>query len=261
MKYLSYTQISMYLRCGWQYKERYIEGKIIPPGISLIKGKSTHRGIEHNFSQKIESHEDLKSKDIIDYSVNEYDQASKEEIFLTDEEKSKGKEDIIGAGRDSVANMSKLYADEAAPGIQPLKVEEKVYVNIPNSPSILSVIDCIDDRKNVRDFKTSSKLKNQKDIDNSLQLTIYSLSYEEIFGKSPNKLIFDILVDTKTPKYQILESQRNIGAYAQIYKIIQAVYEGISKGVFLPAAEGSWVCDPRYCGYYHTCKYKTNRIF
>ena len=40
--YLSPSQMGMYCRCGEQYRRRYIEKEIIPPGFALIKGGSVH---------------------------------------------------------------------------------------------------------------------------------------------------------------------------------------------------------------------------
>ncbi len=38
-------------------------------------------------------------------------------------------------------------------------------------------------------------------------------------------------------------------------EVVNTMIQGLAKGVFVPAQPTSWVCDPRYCGYYPTCKY------
>ena len=58
-KYLSVSQVNMYLRCPLQYMFRYIEGLKLPPKSAMTLGKSIHFGIEGNYRQKIDSHKDL----------------------------------------------------------------------------------------------------------------------------------------------------------------------------------------------------------
>jgi len=53
--HLSISQISMYTRCGEQHRRRYGLGEIIPPGVSLICGSGTHKGIETTLTRKIET--------------------------------------------------------------------------------------------------------------------------------------------------------------------------------------------------------------
>lgn len=254
-EHLSYSQLSSFLRCGEAYRRRYIEGEIIPPGIALIKGSSVHRGIEYNGRQKIETKLDLKKSDIVDYTVNEYEaRTTNEEIKI---DKGEKKADIIGAGKDSVVSLAGLYADEVSPTIQPVEVEKEIDIDF-SGIKIKSIIDCIDENGNVRDFKTAGRSKNQKEVDESLQLAIYSLAYEAAFNKLPLYLILDVLVDTKKPKYQNLFISPPNGVLRQVNYTVQAVHNAIQKGVFLPAAEGSWSCSEKFCGYWETCPFKQN---
>lgn len=262
-KHLSYSQISQYCRCGQQYYYRYIDPAIpVPPGIALIKGKTVHSGIEKNFRQKIDSKIDLPKKEIVDFTVSEYETATtSEEIFLSEEEKTTGKDIVIGKGLDSVVQVAELYSDEVAPTIQPVSVEDRHMIEIPDCRPVVTITDCIDDNKKIHDFKVTGKSKSQSEVDNSLQLTLYALAYNDRTGEMPAGLSFDALVTTKKPKYQILETKRDEFDFVSAIRIIQTVQKGIEAEVFLPAAEGSWVCDPRWCGYYSICKYKNKVSF
>lgn len=258
-EYLSYSQIAMYLRCSQSYYYRYIEGKSIPPGIALIKGRSAHTGIEFNFGQKIESHKDLPKKDIVDFTVNEYEKiVDEEDIFLTKEEKET---DAIGKAKDSIVTVCELYSDKVAPEIQPVEVEVKHTMEIPDSKPLVAIIDCIDDKKSIRDFKITGKSKNQNEAENSLQLTFYAMAYYDRFNSMPSSLSLDALVTLKTPKYQILQTKRTEMDIITAIRTIQAVQKGIESEVFLPAAEGSWVCSSKFCGFYKICKYKNKISF
>jgi hypothetical protein len=48
----------MFQRCGEQYRRRYLENEIIPPGISARIGSGVHKAAEINFRAKIQTGED-----------------------------------------------------------------------------------------------------------------------------------------------------------------------------------------------------------
>lgn len=261
MEHISYSQINMFLRCGEQYRRRYIENEIIPPTIALIKGKSVHKSIEINGKQKIETHEDLQKQDIIDIAISDYEQntINQELLLIDDEEKCRGKDIIIGENKDSVVSLASLYADEISPSIQPVSVEEKITIDI-SGKQIVTIIDCIDNAENIHDFKTASKSKNQNEIDTSLQFTLYALAYREKTGRMPNGLKMDVLVETKKPKYQKLETTRQENSWLTTLRMIAEINKAIDAGIFLPAQPGSWWCSKRFCGYCFSCKFIHNHI-
>jgi hypothetical protein len=216
----------------------------------MIKGSSIHRGAEFNWSQKIESMADLKKNDIIDMSVNEFDKMSSEDLFISDEEKTIGKDNLIGKAKDSVVSLTGIYADEMAPTIQPVKCEMELTQNIAGV-DVLAYIDLIDDKNNIRDMKVTGKSKTQNDVDTSSQLTLYSMMLKDFSGE----LIIDNLVDTKTPKYNILTTRRNDIDYFRLIRTIEMMTKAVQSGIFLPPAEGSWVCNKKFCGYHGICEY------
>jgi len=256
MSYLSYSQINMFLRCGQSYKYRYIDGKIVPPSIALIKGKSCHVGIEENNVQKIITKKDLSKDEIIQASVDEYEKTLHEsEIKFSEDEQKEGKTKIIGKTKDSIVSISELYSDEVAPNVQPIYAEKRVEFNI-DGINIVSIIDCIDDKNSIRDYKITGRSKNQNDVDSSLQLDLYAIAYYNLMGKLPKSLSFDCLVEKKEPVFQRLETQRKESVIAPVSNLVVSVNEAIQKGVFLPASPDSWACSKRWCGYYSECKYK-----
>lgn len=257
--HFSFSQFNMYLNCGESYRRRYIEKEIIPPGIALVRGSATHKGIEINHRQKQSTHEDLPKKHIIDISVEDFDNRIRRDGIKNDEDKPD--KDVVGEGRDQTAALAGLYAEKVAPEIQPVYVEERIVIDIPDLKPIYAVMDCLDDKNNVRDFKTAGKSKSQSDIDTSLQFSIYALAAKEKTGKMPDNMYMDVLVATKEPKYQRLVTKRAEDSYIQVIRLASAVQSAIQKGVFLPATPGAWNCSARWCGYYTTCPYVQNKIF
>lgn len=214
--YLSYSQLSLFTGCGQAYYYSYIENlKIRPQGIKIINGSSIHTAAEVNGRQKILTKTDMPRTDIVDAAVSKYNALTVDnDVYLDDEEKSKGREVVLGENKDHVVALAGLYADEITPAIQPAHVEKTVMINLPESLPIMAIMDCIDDREVVHDYKTT--------------------------GKLPRSLCLDVMVETKTPKYQQLTTTRDDAAIVRIYRIAQAVQKAIASGVFLPAAEGSW---------------------
>lgn len=134
--HISPSQVATYTKCGEQYRRRYLEHEIIPPSISLCKGRSVHKGSEYNFKQKIDSRVDLKRDEIVDYAVADFDTSKeKEGLLLHPGEESRGKAIVVGEAKDSVRDLAGLYAREVAPKYQPEGVEEglnPILKHIPN---------------------------------------------------------------------------------------------------------------------------------
>ena len=151
--YISPSQVGTYTKCGEAFRRRYVEHEKIPPGISLLKGRAVHKGSEYNFKQKVESHVDLKAKDIVDYSVADFETTKeKEGLLLNREEESRGASIVIGDAKDSTKDLSGLYAREVAPKYQPVGVEEEVFTELPSSSHDLKgYIDLRTDDKKILD--------------------------------------------------------------------------------------------------------------
>jgi hypothetical protein len=256
-KYISASQLSMFERCGESYRRRYIEHEIIPPGIAQVKGSGVHGGAKHNFRQKKETHEDLPKKDIIEISVAEFERVvSKQGVFLTREEESVGYNKVIGETKDSVVRLTDLFSTEVASEYQPVYVEESHRLVIPDSPyDLLAVMDLADDLDRVTDLKTAGKSKTQKEVDTSEQLSMYALVFKAITKRLPTEVRLETLVDTKTPKRQVLTAIRDQRDLEVLVARVDTMIKALAKGVFVPAPANSWACDERYCGYALTCPF------
>lgn len=254
MDHISYSQISSYLRCGEAYRRRYIEKEIIPPGIALVRGISIHKGAEEQNRFKLATREDKPKKEVLEVISDSFDTSLKDGIRLTKEEKSR-KAKVIGQAKDDTIKLGELFCDQMAPTVMPEKVEHSFVVPLNDDIELRGRIDLIDINGALRDLKTSGKKKAQTEADLTDQLTAYALGYEYVFEKPPPKIILDVLVNNKTPNYQLLSTTRTHNDIDIFFRRMQTVLEGIRKGIFLPADPTSWICDPRYCGYAYTCPY------
>lgn len=257
--YISASQLTMYEKCGEQYRRRYIENEKIPPGIAMVKGIGVHDGARGNYRQKIESHQDLPSTEIVEMAVAAYEKSIANGVMMTPDEKETGESNVIAAGKDSVVTLTNLFSNEVAPAYQPAWVEEKQRLILTEaSHDLMAVMDMATVDELVTDLKTTGKKKNQDEADQSEQLSFYALVYRALTGKLPRAVRLDVLIEKKTPEYQILDSIRTDVDLTVLLRRINTMLDGLKKGVFIPAQATAWQCNPRWCGYYLTCPYVKN---
>lgn len=254
--YLSPSQIGTYFRCAAQYEFRYIENLVIPPGIAMLKGRGLDGGASTNMEQKIDSHEDLPESDIVDAAVSEFDTGVAGGYELDDEDSDRGATVVVGEARDGVADMAKVHAREQAPEYQPLLVQERVRLKLAGERDLLGYLDMADDQRRVVDWKTSARRKSQSEADESIQLTAYSAMHKARTGESASALRLDCVIQTKTrTERQLLETGRDAKSFDALAAIINVVSDSIAAGSFAPNGLGTWICSPKWCGYYSRCKY------
>ncbi|MBN2579136.1 MAG: PD-(D/E)XK nuclease family protein [Pirellulales bacterium] len=254
--HLSATQLEMFWRCPEQYRRRYIEGERIQPGVALILGKAFHAGAEVNFRQKIESHEDLPEKEIIDASAAAFDTEVAGGYVLSDEETSVGAEKVLGAAKDKTIQLAGVHASEQAPDYQPVAVEHATRIVFQKaSHDLLAITDLRDDKRRVVDLKTAGKKMPSNSADTSTQLTIYAAAFQVDTGVPPAEVRLDVLTKTKIPARQVLVSNRTQADYQALLNRVNATLAAIQAGNFTPCSPGNWVCSPKWCGYWHTCPF------
>ncbi|TXH55787.1 MAG: hypothetical protein E6Q97_08060 [Desulfurellales bacterium] len=255
--YLSSSRLETFWRCGEQYRRRYEERHIVPPGIALLVGTGLHVGSETNFRQKIESHVDLPIDDVIDAAVAGFEtRLHKDSFELTSEEQSIGAKKIIAQAKDQVAALAEIHAIEQAPDYQPIAVEAVTLIELPGTThDLLTVTDLRDDMGRVVDLKTSGAAKTQHEVDASIQLTAYAAAYRADYGVDPTEVRLDVLKKTKRVDRQILKSTRGEADYLVLANRIDATLAAINAGIFTPTSPISWQCSERWCGYARTCPY------
>lgn len=258
--FLTKSMLGMFARCPAQFERRYVNNEIIPPGIAARQGSGVHRGAEANHKQKIDTKKDLLTSDIQDVARDEYVRLVKEEgVFLPPEQVSE-KNKLLAEGLDNTVRLAEVYATSLAPQINPLMVEERIIKDIEGVGIPLSgQLDVLTEDWWLPDIKTTSKSKNQREADISLDLTMYAGLVAFHTGRWPDKVSLEVMVNAKTPKHQSLESKRDINDFYVLVNRVQVVWAQIKTGLFPPCDPGFWMCHPNYCGYYQSCKYAIHR--
>ena len=245
--HLSASQITVYLDCSLKYRYNYIDRLPKPFRASgLALGSAIHAAVEwfHNIwaaGQEV----DLES--VCDIFEADWYAQTLEPIRYKKGENSEG---ILDLGRD----LLKAYY-EHAPRENVLQTEFAFELPLtdPENDDLLEVplvgfIDKIEAGDVVVDLKTWSRMISRNDLDGNLQLSAYAYAYRMLHGKIP-RLRLDVLLKTKTPRFEQLETSRTEADCRIFFQLCKSVYAGICKGVFLP--NPGWKCTD--CEYRPVC--------
>lgn len=243
--HISPNQINMYIRCPAQYYFRYLKGMKVPPSGAMHLGISIDRGCSHNFTQKIESHEDLPKSEVVDFYVAAFEE-NQDDVEWQDEKPLEV--------RDSGIGMIGLYHKERMPSIQPAEVQEKKSIQIENVGELVCVPDVYTDKGIIIDQKTTKRTPNEKKIEfhHDIQMSLYQLC-AMAEGLKVNGLALDFMVRTKTPRLLTLSFTRTQEDIDFMVRQVHRIKTAIDKDIFYPN-KGSFLCSPGLCGYWNECK-------
>lgn len=259
--HISVTQMESLSRCGEAYRRSYMEQEKIPPKVAMIVGKAgLHMPAEDNFRQKIESHVDYSAEVMRDLAAAHFDNEVKlGGVVFTDEDVGRGTKKVLGEALDEATRLAALHATTQAGDYQPVATEKQFRVVLPKaSHDLVGVIDLVDEMDRVVDLKSRKARESQGTADRSLQLTAYSAAHRIEHGTEPFELRLDVLVKTKKPYRQVLQTFRTLADYKALVNRVNVMLNAIKKGVFLPATSGAWWCSDTFCGYWQDCPYRSH---
>lgn len=253
MRYVSISQLNMFYRCPEQWRRRYIERDLFPPGIVALVGRGVHFAGEVNYRMKIVTGEDQPLDYLTDAAVEKYEQDLSKGVFIPREQRASASIDIQ-KGKDKAVALTKAFAEVIAPKTQPMFVEERVELDVEGLPvPFLGILDCLDTDMRLSDLKTSKRKWNQARADHEHQPTLYRELVRERTGQYPRELAFDVLVAGKQIAVQRIQTQRTDEDFNILVRRTNLMLEQVNAGIFPPAAPDSWICNPKWCGYWWTC--------
>jgi hypothetical protein len=246
------------LRCGEQFRRRYVEGEVIPPGIAQIRGTGLHHASQVNFSVKLRTGQDEPLSVLLDAAEDKFRRIAADGVYLTKEEKPE-KAKLLENGLHQTLTLTTHYRQEVAPRIFPKFVETKFAVARPEIKLPLTgIIDVEDQHGKIVDLKTSSMKWPEERIRQEIQPVFYSLVREQETGARPD-IEYQILIPYKAgaqAQKQCYRAQDN--DYAALLSKMKLFEVAVKVGLFLPAFPGSWWCSDKWCGYHSTCRYVGN---
>ena len=237
-KYISATQISMFLECPLKYQKMY-SGDVerIPPNLYIMFGTAIHHALETNYKQKISSRVDIPVETAISEFCTCFDDEVKKN--LGDRYDQKIFKNLVLQGD----LMIRKYWVEVAPTLQPIAVEQKFEIQMKEYEKVIIFwyFDLVTEDGIVIDHKTTGetthKQWSQKYVDRNHQLTIYDLAYRKIYKQEPKELRIDALKRLKEwPEFAHISTHRSP---IQILSLVQLMHR-------MKQFQELWIFYPNY---------------
>lgn len=255
-KEIHQSHLDMLFKCGEQFRRRYVQGEIRPPGAALVIGSGVHAAAEKSFLQKFELQTLPAIDEITDYARDSVvNQMKTSSIILTPEEAAQGLEKTTASIIDTTVACARLHRETLAERIMPAIKPEKDFVLNIGGWKLGGRVDLYDTTGTVRDLKTAKRKPQAAVIKQSLQMTLYALAVRTMTGETEVKVALDHLLKDKI-ELVTLEGTRNADDFGTLINRIRQAVKCIEAGVFLPAHPGSWWCSSTWCGYWADCPYK-----
>lgn len=285
--HLSYSQLSMYLRCSMQYYFRYIVGLKDRPKVSMSLGKGGHAALEWNAKKKIKTGEDAPTEELIQKASDFMDH------YLSEVPPSEIEQDAEpGQLKDKQLAATRIFRVRDAPKIIPIGAEVEMNIDInkyipdnlrspdPIRPINLKIDELYKDQKTLTqthregvaigivDYKYVTRKMTQIAVDTSPQITTYAVSVRDLTGKWPTEAgvrMFHPGSLAKKPKADdpipdsipLLRAKEHMTPEALTRRMVRlasqfAVAErGIREGIFIPT-DDPMTCS--WCGFRDRCQ-------
>ncbi len=247
--YLSSSQINLYLLCSLKYRFQYVDE--IPRGFKssgLAFGSAIHSALAW-YHKQLMTGNGITINDLHRiFDADWYSMKTENEIrFKEGEEEMK----LIVLGKEMLVQYFGLPAKRVKGAEIPFSVP---LINPENGHGaaieLEGVIDLIEEDDSITEFKTSAQTMDSQELENQLQLTLYSYAFEKINHRSPTALRIVDFVKSKKPKIISLETKRGADDYTRTYFLVAQILKGIQQRIFFPRT-GFWCKD---CEYRDHCK-------
>ena len=257
--YFSFSQLSTFEKCPYQYKFAYIL-KIPIQGNAYFSFGRTMHNVLYEFVKKTCESENIKQQDLFGLSrknksrlvlstddlIQIYKTKWIDEWYATKDQKQKyyklGKKIIKQFYKDFIKEKPEILKINNKPAL-----ELSFNLKIANT-SLIGRIDRVDKNKNgleIIDYKTG-KFKKRLEPGDKEQLLTYQIALEEVFRLSPEKLTFYYLEDNKKISFLGNADNKN-----KLKQKIKAQIEKIKTSDF--KAIPGWQCQ--FCDFRNICEF------
>lgn len=264
---LSPSSIEAFLKCPEQYRRDKWDPEPRPAHPDLIFGAAFHRAAEANFTQKIESHQDLPVGEVRDLAGDMFTAVVDEErdqrgIDWGDIKPAKVQAGVIESMVGTGSHPG--YHQTLAPQVQPLAVERWFEVPTPLGLPLVGRVD-VDTTAGLIDLKTARKAKTQLDLDKNVQATAYLWAKHQQ-AEEPLPFRWHTVIRTVKPQQQQLETSRaqpELDQFGRLLDVVADTMVGYAEqygleGPWPPTSPLAWWCSPGQCSYYgNGCPWRT----
>jgi putative RecB family exonuclease len=248
--HLSASSVNDYIECGLHYKFSRID-RLEPEFRSdaMQFGSAMHRAIA-------DFHQERMVGNVLTVSeLQGIFEAHWRKIALNrrDIRFSKGKN--FNVLLEDGKNLLQVYQENfSSEGFEVLAIEEPFSFTVEGlDVPVIGIFDLVEQDSSgtiiVSDLKTTSRTFSTGEVDRNFQITVYQMGVKANGYRDQEVLLrFDCLVKTKQPRFEQHYTARTGSDERRAVSKMQRVWDGISKGVFVPN-DSKWKC--------HGCGFKT----
>lgn len=241
---LSFSQVSMWLRCPRQYLYRYLMDLKMPPGGAQIQGSAYHFAIAEALKVKKDKGELVTEEDF----KGMFDQGWKDKLKTGEKIDWRGNKP--GVLKDEGMNVGLVYHEKIIPTLKPKEIEVRDVIEVKGIPFI-RIKDLILESGNIVDHKLASKRYSESGIHSDLQ----SLAY--LYPNS-GTFTYHVGLKLKVPDVQIMPYKRTLLEIKWWEELVEEVFKAINAGMYPPNPLG-WYCSPKWCGFWDVCRGGKNK--
>ncbi len=250
--HLSVSGIADYLDCGLLYKLGRVD-KLTPEfkAEALVFGTAIHAALAEFYQSRLEG-EQMSAKQLEQSFEQHWHRLAQDREDL----QYKPDKDYQTLRLEGKELLSIYYHQLPPEEGRIIGIEAPFSFNLDGLPiPLIGACDLVmeDDTGviTIVDHKTSSRAYSISEVDKSLQLTVYQLA-ARAQGYDDREILLrvDCLIKTQKPKFEQYYTVRSEVEEKQAIRLIQEVYQGISREVFIPHL-GSWKCAG--CPYQAAC--------
>ena len=238
---LSASSISMFQRCPRSWAYRYVLGLKSPPDAGLVTGSGMHYAAEVLMGAKVVTGENPDPSDAAEIA---HDYAAEE--LATGEVITDGAEHEANI-LDRTARLGSLWAEYAAPGVNPAKVETTFTVELGGVP-VMGRLDVITREGTVVDWKSAKRSPAPGDVGKKVQTELYAAATE-----MPVEFIY-VVDSPRVQKVVPVALSREEIAQARMLagSTVADTAAAMASGAW-PRNRDGWHCSKKWCGYYDRC--------
>lgn len=255
---LHWSQISMFTRCPAQFKERWREGRIVPPGVALLVGSGAHRAIAVDLQTKRDTGSLAAEAVVLAAARDRIVRAFETGDYALDAaERVLGADQVMGDAVDQAVACARVAHTDLVPRVEPVRVEWTWRVEITGYPVALAGTIDADEGNRIDDWKTTAKSPAAGTADKAGQFNMYALAKHVLDQVLPWCRMGFLVKLKRGPKVVWQETPRDLEDVRILLRWVERVVEADRLGIYPYAAAQDprpWCCSPKFCGYYATCR-------
>jgi hypothetical protein len=251
---LTISDIEDYRHCGLFYKFSRIDGLEMNPIPDELVIQKVIRNVLKNFSKSRMAGKEWSMMDLRGEFTSRWEQETTGKIV--DYRPGMNLKKALGTGRNL---LEAFYVWFPWKGYEIISVSEPFIFKIDGvEVPIVGEFDLIEQMDLctaiITDFKDSSSLCSIDQMDTDLRLTLLHMAaLMDGYGYAGMEILIRSvhMIRTKSPRIAPFLTRKTGTDIQRAIQLVRAVWDGISKGVFIPNP-GSWKCNQ--CGYKCECK-------